>query len=260
MGEVRCYLCFLGVATVGLALDLWSKSWAFHSLRQGGRRVVIPHVLELQTMLNPGALFGLGSGQTLLFLVASAFALVLVFWMYSQTTTRQRMLHVALGAILAGALGNMYDRVLVRLVDAPLPDGPRRVYTVRLGEDPHGTILREYPPDIDGAEYRLRAETNPERGVVIVPHPPRPRGVRVHLETLPREAGFVRDFLKIPTTLPRWSWLPASVRGKELWPWVFNVADALLVGGVALLALHLLRGRRRARCREPRLARSDAGA
>jgi lipoprotein signal peptidase len=47
--------------------------------------------------------------------------------------------------------------------------------------------------------------------------------------------GFVRDFIKIPT-----HWLG----GRELWPWVFNVADMLLVGGVAILSLHLLSERR----------------
>ncbi|MGE0481700.1 MAG: hypothetical protein AB7Q17_14635, partial [Phycisphaerae bacterium] len=41
------------------------------------------------------------------------------------------------------------------------------------------------------------------------------------------------DFIKIDTT----------VYGRELWPWVFNVADMLLVGGVAILAIQLLRER-----------------
>ncbi|RMF72874.1 MAG: hypothetical protein D6744_16315, partial [Planctomycetota bacterium] len=45
---------FLGVAVAGLALDLWSKHWAFHTMGQHGRRVLIPYVLEWQTMLNPG--------------------------------------------------------------------------------------------------------------------------------------------------------------------------------------------------------------
>ena len=45
----------------------------------------------------------------------------------------------------------------------------------------------------------------------------------------------MRDFIKIPT---RW------LGGHDLWPWIFNVADMLLVGGVAILAVRLLRDRK----------------
>jgi len=45
----------------------------------------------------------------------------------------------------------------------------------------------------------------------------------------------VRDFIKISQ---KW------FGGRDLWPWVFNVADMLLVGGVAVLAVRLLFERR----------------
>ncbi len=227
------YLRFVSVAVCGLALDLWSKHWAFHSLGQGHEpRVIIPHVLEFRTMLNSGALFGIGGGQTVLFLVASACALLLVFWMFSQTSRRRWALQIALGAILAGALGNMYDRVMVRLVDHAFPHGGYALYTVRVGEDEHGVVLKEYPPHVDGVEYRLRAAPNREAGVIMRQYP---LGAAFRLEAVPQEAGFVRDFIKIPT---RW------LGGREVWPWVFNVADMLLVGGVAILAIHLWRDRK----------------
>ncbi|MFQ5805426.1 MAG: signal peptidase II [Phycisphaerae bacterium] len=228
------YVRFVGIAVCGLALDLWSKHWAFHTLGQGHKPwVIIPHVLEFRTMLNSGALFGIGGGQTLLFLVASACALLLVFWMFSQTSRRRWALQIALGAILAGALGNMYDRVMVRLVDHAFPRGHHTLYTVRVGQDEHGIILAEYPPHDDGAQYRMRTTANPEGGAIVRQYP---RGAVFRLERVPEEAGFVRDFIKIPT---RW------LGGREVWPWVFNVADMLLVGGVALLAIQLWRDRKR---------------
>lgn len=237
------YLRFVAVAVIGLGLDLGSKHWAFQALRQNNPpKVVIPHMLEFQTMLNPGALFGIGGGQTLVFLVASACALLLVFWMFSQTSPRRWALQIALGGILAGALGNMYDRVMVRLVVQPFVLGSHMIYTVRTGEDEHGVILREYPPDERGAQFRMRSDGGATGGVTVHRYP---RGAIFRLETVPAEAGFVRDFIKIPTTLPDWGWIPAKVRGRELWPWVFNVADMLLVGGVAILALYLWRDRRR---------------
>ncbi len=242
MSHWASWMRFVVVAVGGLALDLWSKQWAFHTLRQGGPpRVVIPHVLEFQTMLNKGALFGIGAGQTGLFLVASALALVLVVWMFSQTPRHRRLLHVALGAILAGALGNMFDRATVKLYEHPLPAGNRLVYVAPVSREGAEVLLREYPPRDGAVTFRLYPD--PGRGDVYVVQR-LPGGIRRRLKALPREVGFVRDFIKIPTTVPAWSWIPQKLRGRELWPWVFNVADALLVAGVGVLAIHLWRDRR----------------
>jgi signal peptidase II len=208
------------VAIAGLALDLWSKDWAFHTLRQGGRHDLIKYVLELQTMLNDGALFGIGSGHTGLFLLASLAALALVLWMFAQSSPRRRALQLALGAILAGALGNMYDRVFVKLVPhpEPVPTATYPVYMQVIGVEDGYIKLAEYPLHESGL-----TETVP---------------------SAPPEVGFVRDFIKIPTTVPRWSWIPARLQGREAWPWVFNVADVLLVCGVVILAIHLWRDRK----------------
>lgn len=203
--DAASWLRFAFIGLGGLWLDLWSKTWAFDTLGQRGRRVLIDHVLEFQTMLNPGALFGIGGGKTALFLVASVFALVLVGWMFSQTSSRRWLLHIALGGILAGAIGNMYDRMFVRLV----PDKRLGVYMVEVRRGPQGVELQKYPPKKGGPVH-----------VVQEIHEP---------------VGYVRDFIKIPT----------RIFGRvDLWPWVFNVADMLLVGGVCILAIYLWRDRR----------------
>jgi signal peptidase II len=222
----RANLRFWLVAILGLALDLGSKQWAFGTLRQTGRRVLIPHVLELQTMMNDGALFGIGGGRTGLFLLASALALVLVLWMFTQTSARSWLVHIALGAVLAGALGNMYDRAFVRLVKLAEPGASPRYYQRFPGPSRDAVTFREYParPDDPG------------------------RVVSSALAAQFDEAGFVRDFIKIPTKL----------YGKQdLWPWVFNVADSLLVGGVAILALRLWRERETKRGGEKRRQRGE---
>ncbi|MGD8453315.1 MAG: signal peptidase II [Phycisphaerae bacterium] len=206
--QVRFWL----VAALGLTADLWSKAWAFGTLGQRARRVLIPHVLELQTMMNDGALFGIGSGRTMLFLVASVLALGLVLWMFAGSSPRSWLLHVAFGAILAGAAGNMYDRVFVQLVGIAGTGGFPIFYEV--SENDNGTLVfREYPARED-------------RPTLIRP--------KQALDKLPQPVGHVRDFIKIPTRF---------FGGRELWPWVFNVADMLLVGGVAILGYRLWRDR-----------------
>jgi lipoprotein signal peptidase len=207
--HLRFWLVVIG----GLVLDLWSKHWAFHAIGQNNSWELIPNVLEFHITLNAGALFGLGQGQTTLFVIASFLALGLVLWMFSQCPARRWFMQIALGAILAGALGNMYDRVNVRLVKfLPDPSRPVVVYCEpELSDDGRVLTLREYPPTPESAVFTLPA------GAV---------------DGLGEEHGYVRDFIKISQ---KW------FGGRDVWPWVFNVADMLLVGGVCVLAFRLLR-------------------
>jgi hypothetical protein len=62
-------------------------------------------------------------------------------------------------------------------------------------------------------------------------YPAGPGRAKVVRRDPPAEVGFVRDFIKIPT-----KWWSTE---KDIWPWVFNVADMLLVGGVSILAIYL---------------------
>lgn len=80
----------------------------FESEEAGGRRV--PHV-------NQGALFGFlrdhktlaNSGFAVISLLAAA---AIVYWSTHRQTAHDRWLCAALGLILAGTLGNFYDRVV----------------------------------------------------------------------------------------------------------------------------------------------------
>ena len=54
-------------------------------------------------------------------------------------------------------------------------------------------------------------------------------------EVTTRRQGVVRDFIKFVPHFP--AWVP-RLGGKEIWPWVFNVADAALVCGVCILLIH----------------------
>lgn len=208
------HIRFWIVAIAGLALDLFSKYAVFNELRQGGNVTLIPGVLEFHTTMNPGALFGIGAGRTELFLVASVVALVLVLWMFAQCPAKRWLTQIALAGILAGALGNMYDRINVRLVPylTLTQDGGTLASYWEESPDPSGSgvLLTEYP--VNGLSMRLRLSDH-------------------DAERLPEPVGYVRDFIKISQT-----WFG----GRDVWPWVFNVADMLLVGGVGILAIRML--------------------
>lgn len=111
------YVLFFSIALVGCALDLATKSYLFARLEMplpGGGPVwwVIPDVFGFQTSLNEGALFGWGQGMVAVFAVASVLAAAgILFWLFGLGAARDRWLTVSLACVMAGVLGNLYDRL-----------------------------------------------------------------------------------------------------------------------------------------------------
>jgi signal peptidase II len=113
----RKYLLFGIFAALSMGLDQWTKIMARESLRPLGPynpKVVIDGFFKLRYSENPGVAFGmlqdLSSGRIVLTLMAvGAFALVLFY--LRKTEARATRLHVALGLVGGGAIGNLIDRV-----------------------------------------------------------------------------------------------------------------------------------------------------
>lgn len=185
----RAWALLAVVTAMGLALDLVSKWLAFERLGPmpvrltresvletrdlgslippGSRYEVISGILDLTLVLNPGAVFGMGAGKRLFFIAFTLIAVGFATWMFATwTMAKDRLSHGAIGLILAGGLGNLYDRLVYACV---------------------------------------RDFLHPLPGVVL------PFG---------------------------WSW---PWGGRELWPYVSNIADLWLLVGIGILMVQLLR-------------------
>ncbi len=146
---------FVVTMAAGLAIDLWTKSLAVQYLTDGRTIRWVPGWLHLRYTENMGAVFGLGQGQRWLFLAVSVGAIFFLSYLFS-ASGRRWFMQITLGLLLAGVLGNMYDRIAF---------------------------------------------------------------------------GFVRDMIY---ALPGWRWPGTS---REIFPWIFNIADSLLCTGVGLILL-----------------------
>ena len=100
-------------AVTGLIADLISKHLVFASLSQapGRRQPLLGSWLVLQLQENHGGVFGILQGKGYVFVLLTAVALCFVAWMVRNAKPGQRMLHVALGLVTGGAIGNLCDRL-----------------------------------------------------------------------------------------------------------------------------------------------------
>jgi signal peptidase II len=105
------------IALGGTAFDLATKSLVFSKVGPPPSRPVpiVPPILELHTSQNTGALWGFGAnlpGSSLIFAGLSVIAaVVILYYLFVLGAAASRALTVALGLIMAGAMGNCYDRI-----------------------------------------------------------------------------------------------------------------------------------------------------
>ena len=110
-------LLFFILVCLGLVSDLASKEWIFHRLGMPSWTTppiwIVPKVFSLTTSLNEGALFGMGQQMTSIFSVISILAACAILYavICHGAVNHSRLLSIALGLILAGILGNLYDRL-----------------------------------------------------------------------------------------------------------------------------------------------------
>jgi signal peptidase II len=101
---------FFIVAAGGLAADLWTKSLAVSNLKESSPINFIPGWIQLEYTENHGAVFGIAQGQRWIFLLVSVAALIFLTYLFT-TSGRRPFYQVILGLLLAGVLGNLYDRI-----------------------------------------------------------------------------------------------------------------------------------------------------
>lgn len=118
---------FILTTVAGLSLDLWSKSMAVKHLRGAAPVDFLTGWCQFEYTENHGAVFGIAQGQRSVFLIVSIAALVFLTYLFS-ASGRRAFYQIILGMLLAGVLGNMYDRVVfgyVRDMIHALPMWPR---------------------------------------------------------------------------------------------------------------------------------------
>jgi signal peptidase II len=111
------YLIALGI----ILLDRATKLAIIQTLRLGQGIPVIPGFFDIVFVLNPGAAFGLlatlsDEVRNPLFIFISILAVVLIVFYHTRYDRSHRLVSVALGLVLGGAVGNLIDRLRYGMV------------------------------------------------------------------------------------------------------------------------------------------------
>lgn len=109
--SLRPVLVLAGTAAVLYVLDQLTKALVVANVPFGARYDVIGDLAQLWHVRNTGAAFSILPGATWLFVPVTLVAIGMVVYFHRTLRGRGPWVQVILGAILAGALGNLTDRL-----------------------------------------------------------------------------------------------------------------------------------------------------
>jgi|SRR5579863_9686006 len=112
---LRHSLLFFAVALAGAGLDLLTKYEAFAHILRYQEVPIVDGFFSFGRTTNPGVVFGIGQKAQNVWLVISILAVPVILAIFYTVKKPKWILTIALGMILAGTLGNMYDRAFTDL-------------------------------------------------------------------------------------------------------------------------------------------------
>jgi signal peptidase II len=114
-------MTFYLIALAVILLDRATKLLIIQTLRLGQGIPVIPGFFDIVFVLNPGAAFGFLATlseqvRNPLFILISVVAVILIIFYHTRYLRSHRLVSVALGLVLGGAVGNLIDRLRYGMV------------------------------------------------------------------------------------------------------------------------------------------------
>ena len=109
--SMRATLVLVATAALLYVADQATKAVVSANLNVGESIEVIGDLVRIWHVRNTGAAFSLFPGAIWLFVPVTVIALVMVAWFHRAFQDRDLRIHVVLGMVLAGTLGNLTDRL-----------------------------------------------------------------------------------------------------------------------------------------------------
>lgn len=117
------------LVVVLLSLDQLTKYLVSHNMALG-ESIPASGFFRLTYVHNTGSAFGLLPGQNTLLTIVSFLGVALLLWMYRTHGAQAKFLRVSLALMLAGAMGNLIDRLTYGKVIDFVDIGPWPIFNV----------------------------------------------------------------------------------------------------------------------------------
>ena len=99
-----------------IGIDQLIKNWALNVLRYKGAISVIENVFNLTYVENRGAAFGLFQNNQIIFIVVALIASIVGLYALHSKKINSKICNTSIILIIAGALGNLIDRIRLDFV------------------------------------------------------------------------------------------------------------------------------------------------
>ena len=104
------------IIAILIGLDQLSKYWVLNYLQEIGSIPVIQNVFHLTYVENRGAAFGMFQNNQMIFVVVALIASIAGLYMLHSKKINSKICKFSIVLIIAGALGNLIDRVRLDFV------------------------------------------------------------------------------------------------------------------------------------------------
>jgi len=104
------------VIIISIFLDRFTKVWALKTLANGNEIELIKDFFSFRYLENKGAAFGIFQGKTFLLVLFTLIAILAIIYYVVKYKPKSKFIKIGFAFIIAGALGNLYDRIFYKFV------------------------------------------------------------------------------------------------------------------------------------------------
>ena len=102
---------YFSLSLILLVIDQITKWWVSISLDRGVPNNLIGNVIRLTRVHNDGGAFGIFPGGGIVFLIVSGIVSLILFLILLTMQIDSRLIRAGMAFVLAGAIGNLIDRI-----------------------------------------------------------------------------------------------------------------------------------------------------
>ncbi len=94
-----------------LILDRLTKIWIVNSMELYESIPILQNIFHITYVRNPGGAFGILASRPGFFILANVLIIALLIYIYRDLSPAPLLVTAAVGMMIGGALGNLYDRI-----------------------------------------------------------------------------------------------------------------------------------------------------